>query len=169
MIKNLVLDFSRSGQSAFKTVFNWHKISLTMKRINSYVDLFWKNKRSDWLFIVNGVQYYEIFFLILIEVVMLYKTANSTFKNHEAGQISKSTFSNHLRKNTEHDLLYRNILLMWLMVESITLFACGFVVSTLFHSKYISRQKYSKKAKDLCLMGQLVNESHSFMKYWQNR
>ena len=162
MIKNLVLDFSRSGQSAFRTVFNWHKISLflicseTLKEVTGYL----------LLMECNIMKY---FFLILIEVVMLYKTANSTFKNHEAGQISKSTFSNHLRKKTEHDLLYRNILLMWLMVESIALFACGFVVSTLFHSKYISRQKYSKKAKQLCLMGQLLIESHSFMKYWQNR
>ena len=26
-----------------------------------------------------------------------------------------------------------------------------------------------KKAKKLCLMGQIVIESHSFLEYWQNR
>ena len=30
-------------------------------------------------------------------------------------------------------------------------------------------KKYLKKGKQLCLMGEIVIESHSFLEYWQNR
>ena len=43
----------------------------------------------------------------------------------------------------------------------------GFVCAILFPSKCICRQKkyFRKKSKKLCLMGQIVIESHSFLEY----
>ena len=35
---------------------------------------------------------------------------------------------------------------------------------------HMPKKKYlRKKAKKLCLLGQIVIESHSFLDYWQNR
>ena len=35
---------------------------------------------------------------------------------------------------------------------------------------HMPTKKYlRKKAKKLCLMGQIVIENHSFLEYWQNR
>jgi len=39
-----------------------------------------------------------------------------------------------------------------------------FIQNTYANKKYLR-----KKAKILCLMGQIVIESHSFLEYWQNR
>ena len=34
---------------------------------------------------------------------------------------------------------------------------------------YANKKVFEKKANKLCLMGQIVIESHSFLEYWQNR
>ena len=39
----------------------------------------------------------------------------------------------------------------------------------LFIQNVYAEKKYIKKANKLCIMGQIVIESHSFMEYWQNR
>ena len=45
-----------------------------------------------------------------------------------------------------------------------------FILYIFIQNAYADKKKYNrKKAYKLCLMGQIVIESNSFLEYWQNR
>ena len=44
-----------------------------------------------------------------------------------------------------------------------------FIIYNFIQNAYANKQVLEKKANKLCLMGQNVIESHSFLEYWQNR
>ena len=44
-----------------------------------------------------------------------------------------------------------------------------FILYTFIQNAFANQKYLGKKADKLCLMGQIVIKSHSFLKYWQNR
>ena len=44
-----------------------------------------------------------------------------------------------------------------------------FILYIFIQNAYANQKYLGKKADKLCLMGQIVIKSHSFLEYWQNR
>ena len=57
-----------------------------------------------------------------------------------------------------------------LVFNSIIIFFTDlFVLYIFIQNAYVNKKVCKKKTNKLCLMGQIVIESHSFLEYWQNR